>query len=299
MRDLDLFGTFLEVYRTGSITAAAANLALSQPAVSERLARIEHRLGERLFERSRQGVTPTPAGDRLAARVSEPVDRLKAAWSTPEHDASGLVRIGGASDVVATKVIPALAPLTASGIDVEFTLGLADDLLGALQDARLDLVISAIRPQRSGIRSRGLVDEEFALIAAPSLARSISADLLRDDPSRALGHLPLVAYDRQLSIVRRYWRSQFGHRPSNPVAMIVPDLRGILAAVVAGVGISALPRYLADPAIASGSVELVHRPDLAPINTLFVAVPSAEPPSGATIAVIDRLVHQATVWDSL
>ena len=41
--------------------------------------------------------------------------------------------------------------------------------------------------------------------------------------------------------------------PANAVSIVVPELRGILAAVVAGAGISALPRYLADPALVEGS----------------------------------------------
>ena len=45
MPDLDLLGTFLEIYRLGSITSAAASLGVSQPSVSERLARLEAQLG--------------------------------------------------------------------------------------------------------------------------------------------------------------------------------------------------------------------------------------------------------------
>ncbi|GAA2015613.1 LysR family transcriptional regulator [Microbacterium ulmi] len=299
MRDLELLATFLEVRRAGSVTAAASRLGLSQPSVSERLARLEEQFGETLLVRSSRGVTPTPAGDRLAARIGDPVDRLRAAWTAePATDASGTVRIGGASDVVASRVIPALAPLAAQGIRLEFALGRAQPLLESLKERRLDVVIASIRPADAAIRYRGLVDEEFVLVGAPSLARAIDARRLGSDPAGALVHLPLVVYDEELSIVRRYWRSQFGHRPANPVAIVVPDLRGILAAVVAGAGISAIPRYLADPAVASGSVEILHRPEESPINTLHIAIPVHEPPSAATAAVITRLLETARAWDS-
>lgn len=299
MRDLELFATFLEAYRAGSVTAAAHRLGVSQPAVSERLARLEAHVGEPLFERSSRGLTPTPAADRLSARVSEPVDRLRAAWTTRPDDAVGTVRIGGASDLVAARVVPALASLPARGITLRFTLGLAPDLLAALADGALDLVVAATRPTQPGIRSRSLVDEEFVLVGAPSAARSLDPARLRDDPAGALADLPLVAYDEDLSIVRRYWRSQFGRRPANPVALVVPDLRAILAAVVAGAGISALPRYLADPAVASGSVELLHTPAEPPINTLYLAHGAHEPPTAATAVVMTRLAQKARGWDVL
>lgn len=298
VQELDLLHTFVEVHRAGSITAAAARLGVSQPSVSERIARLEAELGTPLFTRSARGAVPTPAGDALAVRVAGPVDRLREVWATPVTTGPvETVRIGGASDVVAARVIPALAPLTSQGVSLAFTLGLAHDLLARLADGVLDVVVSSVRTPVRGIRYRGLVDEEFALVGAPALARTIDRKRLATDPVTALQHLPLVAYDADLSIVRRYWRSQFGHRPGNAVAITVPDLRGVLAAVVAGAGISALPRYLAEPAIGAGTVEVLHRSDEAPINTLHLAIRAGEPPSPATTRVIDALVERAREWD--
>jgi DNA-binding transcriptional LysR family regulator len=297
MQELDLLHTFVEVHRAGSITAAAARLGMSQPSVSERIARLESELGIALFTRSVRGVTPTPAGDALAVRVAAPVDRLRAVWTAPAPGPVETVRVGGASDVVALRVIPALAPLTSSGLRVEFGLGLAHDLLARLADGDLDVVVSSVRTPLRGIRYRGLVDEEFVLVGAPSLARTIDRARLAADPAGALQHLPLVAYDAELSIVRRYWRSQFGHRPANAVAITVPDLRAVLGAVIAAAGISALPRYLAEPAIGAGTVEVLHRADEAPINTLHLAIRAGEPPTPATTRVIDALVERAREWD--
>jgi DNA-binding transcriptional LysR family regulator len=300
MQELDLLRTLLEVHRAGSITAAAARLGMSQPSVSERITRLEAELGTPLFTRSARGVVPTPAGDALAARVAAPVDRLREVWAMPAATSPvETVRIGGASDVVAARVIPALAPLTSQGVRLAFTLGLAHDLLARLADGGLDVVVSSVRTPVRGIRYRGLIDEEFVLVGAPALARTIDRKRLAADPAGALQHLPLVAYDTDLSIVRRYWRSQFGHRPANPVAITVPDLRGVLAAVVAGAGVSALPRYLAEPAIGAGTVEVLHRSEEAPINTLNLAIRAAEPATTATIRVIDALVERAREWDVL
>lgn len=298
MRQLDLLGTFLEVHRAGSITAGAARLGLSQPAVSERITQLETQLGATLFDRSPSGVTATPAGQRLAGQIGDPVERLRRVFDPSPALPPGVVRIGGASDVVAARVIPALAPLTARGITLEFTLGLAPDLLGRLQDGELDLVVSSVRPPLRGVRYRPLVDEEFLLVGSPTLARSIDHARLAEDPAGALSHVPLVAYDNDLSIVRRYWRSMFGVRPTNARAIVVPDLRAVLAAVIAGAGVSALPRYLADAAIANGSVELMHRSPTPPVNTLHLAV-SGDEPSGATAAVIGALIDRAREWDTL
>jgi DNA-binding transcriptional LysR family regulator len=296
MRDLELIATFLAVYRAGSLTAAAEDLGLSQPSVSERVARLERDLDVALFDRSRRGVTPTPEADRLATRVAAPVDQLRLVWTTPVGEPSGLVRIGSASDVTATRIIPALAPLARDGLRMTFTLGLASELLERLTEGGLDLVVSSIRPRHPALRYRRLIDEEFVLVGAPALARTVDAGRVRGDPLGALSHLPLVAYDDQLSIVRRYWRSQFDKAPPNPVAIVVPDLRAVLAAVVAGAGISALPRYLAEPAILGGSLEVLHTSDELPINTLFLALRAGVALPPATTRVRDALVAQAAGW---
>lgn len=298
MRSLDLFATFLAVYRAGSISAAASRLGRSQPSVSERIATLERSLDTVLFERGRRGVTPTARADALAAQVADAIDSLGDVWDRPDPTPRGVVRIGGASDVIAARVIPALAPLAGSGLRLEFTLGLAEPLLDQLAAGALDLVVSSIRPTNAALRYRGLIDEEFVLIGAPALVDRISPERLRTDPAAALGSIPLVAYDAHPSILRRYWRSQFGERPTGPIALIVPDLRGVLAAVVAGVGLSVLPRYLAEPALHAGLVRKAHDSDELPLNTLYLALRARDAPSAATAHVAEHLRERAREWDA-
>ncbi len=57
------------VAEAGSVTKAAASLGLAQPAVTAQLRRIERSLGGELFERGRQGVTPTPLGELVLTRA--------------------------------------------------------------------------------------------------------------------------------------------------------------------------------------------------------------------------------------
>ncbi|MGW6934186.1 LysR family transcriptional regulator [Lentzea sp. NPDC054927] len=293
LTDLDLLATFLEIYRGGSITAAATRRGLTQPAVSGQLARLERDLGEPLFIRSSRGVTATPRADDLARRVGPHVDQLRSALD-PAPALEGTVRIGGAAEFMTTRGMPALTPLTQRGIRVEITLGLANDLLGALKAGQLDIVLSSVRPG-AGLTATPLTDEEFLLVGPPLLARTVDQALLADDPARALEHLPLVAYSDELPIIRRYWRSEFGRRPKNPTAIVVPDLRAVLAAVIAGAGVSALPRYLAEPAITAGSVEQLHHPEIPPLNTLYLVTRAT--PTRAAQAVAEHLKERD--WGAL
>ncbi|TXS44424.1 LysR family transcriptional regulator [Streptomyces sp. t39] len=301
MPGLDLLSTFLEIYRCGSLSAAAERLGLTQPAVSGQLARLEEELGETLFVRSRRGAAPTARAADLAARIGTRIDELRAAMRPSSGLAAhvGTVRVAGPGELMTLRVLPTLAPLTARGLRLQVTLGLAAPLLEGLAAGDTDLVVSAVRPVRQDLAATPLIDEEFVLVGPPALARSVDPVRLADDPVGALAHLPLVVYADDLPIVRRYWLSEFGSRPPNGIAVTVPDLRGVLAAVVAGAGVSALPRYLAEQALTAGSVELLHEPAAPPLNTLYLAVRGGALAHPPLALVHGHLRTRARLWGPL
>jgi DNA-binding transcriptional LysR family regulator len=75
----------------------------------------------------------------------------------------------------------------------------------------------------------------------------------------------------------------------------VPDLRGVLTCVLAGFGVSVLPRYLCAAELASGDLVALLDPEEPPINTLF-AVTRTEPCSAGPAAVRDALIADAVSW---
>jgi DNA-binding transcriptional LysR family regulator len=74
LRDLHVLMT---VVQRGSMAKAAAELAVSQPAVSKAIADMEHTLGLRLLDRSRNGIEPTAYGRALVKRGLTIFDELK------------------------------------------------------------------------------------------------------------------------------------------------------------------------------------------------------------------------------
>jgi DNA-binding transcriptional LysR family regulator len=296
MTSLDLWESFALTHRERSVSAAARHLGVSQPAVSARLRRLEEQLGLQLFTRSRAGVVPTPTADALALRLGPLIDQLRLALAPDAPVVTGRLLIGGAADVVSARIVPALVPLIRGGLDVEVTTGLADDLLAALSAGRLDLVVSSVRPTRNDLTATAFVDEEFLLVAAPSVAAGVDQDLLAADPGRALGGVPLAAYAEHLPILRRYWLTEFEQRPAQRIGLVLPDLRGLLRAVVAGVGASVLPRYLVDQALLDGTVVRLHEPRLGPLNTLWLV--TGPEPGRQVVSAVEHLRRAAAGWSS-
>lgn len=228
--DLSLLKTFLAVHRSGSLTAAARQVGRSQSTVTAQIRTLEEQLGQQLFLRMPRGVVPTSVADELAAEAGPHVDALA---TIAERGVAGRttpftkpMHLAGPAELMSTRVLAALAPLVHDGLRLRVTLGLTDELLAGLPDGRFDLVISTHRPRGKAIASVPLTDEEFVLVAAPHLAALVDGgQLIREGPV-ALRELPLISYAEDRPIIRRYWRTVFGTRPTSSPAVVVPRSAG-------------------------------------------------------------------------
>ncbi len=245
--DLSPLRTFLAVYPAGTITAAATALGLSQPTVTTQIRALERQLDQQLFQRLPRGVTPTSVATELAGRVSQHVDalaRVAERGLTKGDPFAKPLHLADPAELVTVRVLPALAPLVSRGLRLRVTTGLADDLLAGLPSGRFDIVLSTVRPRGRAITTTTLTDEEFVLVAAPAWADRLDLALLAEDGPVQLAGVPLVAYAEELPLIRRYWRTVFGSRPTGTAAVVIADLRGVPAATMAGAGITVLPKYL-------------------------------------------------------
>lgn len=313
MVDLRLLRTLVEVQRTGSITGAAVVLGLSQPAVTSQVKALEQRLGRPLFVRQARGVVATPLAEMLAAEAAPHVDALQqlVAGGLNERDpiAGQTVNIGGPAELITLRVVPCLAPLIAQGLRVRSVLGLPDELLAALTTGRLDLAVSTVRVRRRGLSAGPLCDEELILVASPAGAQRLRHRLATSPASEVpaagaavkiaagvLAEAPLIAYAEDMPLLRRYWSRVFDSVPPGRPAVVVPDLRGVLNAVAAGLGISVLPRYLCQSALDSGEIEPILEPDVAPINTIYLLARAGSLAERHIATVHRHLLQQGKRW---
>ncbi|MFE7271394.1 LysR family transcriptional regulator [Streptomyces sp. NPDC057623] len=298
--DLNLLRTFLAVYRTGSFTAAARLLGLSQPTVTTQIRTLERQLDRELFQRLARGVAPSAHADELAARIVEPLDALATVTgpgsSADAHPAEP-VHLAGPAELLTQRVMPALAPLVDKGVRLRITPGLTEPLLEELRAGRYDLMLATYRPRGRALASLALMDEEFVLVSAPSWAERVGgpARIAADGPA-ALHGVPLVAYAEDVPIVRRYWRHVFGRRLVCNPAVTMPDLNAVKAAVAGGTGFSVLPRYLCAAELASGALVLLHDPDDPPINTGFLVQRPGSSGNPHVALVRDHLLETARAW---
>lgn len=285
MTSLDLLRTFLAVHRAGSVTAAAQLLGLSQPAVTAQLKALEKNVKKPLFHRHARGVTTTAAGEDLARRLSGPLDDLTAAVADFVGGKVAL-HVGGPMEFTSMKVVPTLVALP--DIALRVTFGTPDDLLDALIKGGLDLVISTVQPRGRGITSVPIYVEELTVVAAPRW--------YYPDTSGVLGDAPWVSDAEDLPLIRRYWQTVYKTSPPGSAVVVVPDLRAVLAATLAGAGATVLPRYLCEYELANGDLrELIVRGEL-PMNTIYLAVRTGAFNESHIARARDLLVARAIDW---
>jgi DNA-binding transcriptional LysR family regulator len=136
-----------EVAQAGSFSAAAHSLGYTQSAVSRQVAALEAVAGRRVFDRSRHGVTLTPAGTRLLASAVRVLDELDAAMREVAGDevAAGPVRLGAFATAAAGLVPKALASLPRE-LKITLREGTTPALTRALRAGTLDFAILARTP---------------------------------------------------------------------------------------------------------------------------------------------------------
>ncbi|NMO02885.1 LysR family transcriptional regulator [Gordonia sp. TBRC 11910] len=266
---LDQLRTFLAVYRSGSFSDAARQISMSQPTVTNHIGSLERWFGTPLFIRSANGVEPTPFAHETAATLGDQLDRIDRFISGEVVPGKPVrsVSIGGPFDFMTSCVIPALGPVAADLPQLSVAFGQSSRLLEDLESDKLDLAISTIRPRGRDIRAWPLADEEFWLVGRPG-----SVD--RHASLSTLSKASFVAYNRELSIIRRYWNTVMNAEPIFDATLLVPDLLSVKAAVRSGFGISVLPSYLVANEVATGELVKLVDPPEPPINTVFLCAQS-------------------------
>lgn len=177
MLDPRALRVFEAACRAGSITGASKMLNISQPAVSNTIAQLEDRLGAKVFDRGRGGVTLTDAGEALR-RHSWALDALiESAFEDVrrvEDGRTGTIRIGGTPGALMTLVPQMSGPLEEHfGPHVLHILERADDvLMGMLRSQRIDFacVTTEISAPPDDIVEVTVASDEFVMVVGPDLA---------------------------------------------------------------------------------------------------------------------------------
>lgn len=171
-----------------SISAAAAQLGIAQPSLSELLSRMEARLGVRLVIRQGRGIQMTEAGLRLALRarslLGEVADAVDEARSLGD-DAVGTVTIGIPPSLGMILSVPLAETVQAElpGAKLHIVEGLSGDLIDWIHSGRLDFACVLGTGTAGSLVQEQIASEQLFLVTAPdNWAGAIGATGVAADP---------------------------------------------------------------------------------------------------------------------
>ena len=231
----ELYLSFLTVLRTGSLSAAARALGLTQPTVGRHIGLLQDALGGRvLFTRSQSGLLPTQSAHELRPHAETMAAAAAALLRTAANEAgetAGVVRVA-ASDVIGVEVLPPILSefrqrYPATAIELTLSNQMADLLR---RDA--DIAVRMARPTQKALLAKRAGRAALGFYAHRRIVESYGEPRNLEDLIR----FPLIGFDRVLPFAgavkvlpMSVTRELFSFRTDNDVAQI--------AAIRAGVGI--------------------------------------------------------------
>jgi DNA-binding transcriptional LysR family regulator len=188
--DLRTLEVFLAVGSTGSMTAAARELGMTQPAVSQIIGRLEAELGAALVDRAVRPLRLTPAGEELGNRAGRLLGEAERAQTAVREVADATlpqVRIGMVDSFAATAGAQLIKALRNYARYLSVWSGISPNLGDDLLHRKLDFVVTTDPMENlGGLERHRLLRERYFLVLPERMAAAIPEvrleDLARNHP---------------------------------------------------------------------------------------------------------------------
>ena len=266
---------FVRIVETGSITRAAAHLAMPKSTASKLLAALEASLGVKLIHRTTRAISVTDEGARyyreaapLLAQLGDVEAELKHAGALPR----GPLRVDVHSAMAHSILIPMLGEFRALYPDIQLLLGISDRPISLVQEAA-DCVIRLGRLPDTSLIARRIYDDQLITCASPHYLARRGVPLSPEDLAHR--HALVGYFSAATGAVQPMVLQRDGVvRQLDRMDMLTNDSTGILGMLLAGLGIGQVYKTTVLPHLASGALQ----PVLEDWQTLSAPVSILYPP---------------------
>ena len=285
MVNLDLYRVFYTVAKCGSLTRAAEELYISQPAVSQSIKQLENQLGVPLFKRTHRGMELSENGGKLIFKeVERALELLNEAESRIEQtktDATGTIRIG-ASDTIfeyflAEKIVDYHEKFPA--VKIELMADFTPDTIEKLKSNRCDIAFVNLPIE---IDQELRLDENcmrlHEIFIAGEKFEELSLSVLSLEK---LKKYPLITMDKNTVAYRslQAFFASLGIKLQPAIEVGSWDMMKRLD--VKGMGIGVIPKEYAQRELQSGELFEVRTDPVLPVRSVGMLLPKNQPVSYA------------------
>lgn len=280
MVNLELYRVFYTVAKCGSLTKAAEELYISQPAVSQAIKQLENQLGATLFNRTHRGMELSVQGGKIIyPKVEEALSLLDSAENTLielKTTATGTIRVGATDSIFSNLLADKIAEYHDKYPAVKFDLitGTTLDTIAQLKDNKCDIVFLNLPVD----------DKEVMLSGSVSLLSDIfvASDRFPELKGRAVSIKTLQEYPllmmEQNTVARRAvdgYLATLGLSLQPDIEVANWDL--MLKLAVKGMGIGCVPREYCQKELESGELFEIDITPALPVRGVGLALPKNVP----------------------
>lgn len=294
MVNLELYRVFYTVAKCGSLTKAAQELFISQPAVSQAIKQLEAQLGVSLFNRTHRGMDLSAAGGKLifnqvegALRLLDDAEnKLLELKTTP----SGTIRIGATDSIFSHILADKLAAFNERYPEVKFDLisSTSPYTVDQLKEGRCDIAFINLPIDDDEVRFYGTVSHLSDVFVAGEKFKDLDNKVI---PLKNLQELPLLMIEEN-TVARRAlkkYTDSLGVRLNADIEVANWDF--MLKLVVKGMGVGCIPREYCKEYLESGELFELNVAPALPVRGVGIAIAKQVPLSFAMkefIAMLDR-----------
>lgn len=288
---MDRFGgihLFMQAAEARSFVDAGRLSGVSASAVGKAVARLEERLGVRLFHRSTRSITLTPEGRLFLDHCR----RIQAEMAAVEASLAGAVQRGSLRIAIPAVAEAALLPILADFMrawpDIHLEIDASDRLVDVIEEG-FDAVIRTGVPADSRLMSRSLGSFRHRILAAPTYLAEHGIPLVPED---LLTHACLHHRHPGTGKPEPWplWRDGTDLAIDLPVSAIAGTAQARAFLAAEGLGIACLPPFAAEPHLADGRLVEVLAEFVRPVGRFHLLWPAGRHPSPRIRVFVDHLV---------
>ncbi|RQN39851.1 LysR family transcriptional regulator [Paraburkholderia tropica] len=288
MESLNGFMVFVQVAETRSFVAAGRVLGVSASAVGKSIARLEDKLGARLFHRSTRSITLTSEGARFlesSRRILAEIEAAQLEISQASAAPRGRLRVS--LPLVSALMLPVLSDFMQAYPQIELDLDFTDRVVDVI-DEGFDAVVRIGEPGDSRLVARKLGTFRWRVVGSPAYFErrgtpKTPADLL----DHTCLHYRYPSTGRLETWVLR--RAKGEPELALPVSMICNNIETRVCFALEGRGIAYLPDFSIREPLADGRLRAVLSSHLERPGVVHVLWPASKHPSPKVRALVDFL----------
>lgn len=284
--DIEDLRTFVEVADAGGVTSAARRLGISKSIVSRRLARLEKGLGTQLLARTTRGAALTEAGATFrdhAAKICAEID-VAEEMLRPASGLRGRLRVAAPLTFGSTHFAPVLTALAQQHRELHIHACYSDHMVDLVSDG-FDCAIWYGLLEQSDTLAIRVGPMSAVYVASPAYVEKFGSP---ETPEEMNTHHALLGNE--------VWPALDGDRvvEMRPPSRFSADAGiALVPAVLAGLGIAALPLPAVEQHLASGELVTVMTRYPVPEMAIYVSTPPSQHPVPRKVQVlIDMLTER-------